>query len=188
MTHFHADHFGGIPFLMLDAQFFSKRTQPLTIVGPPGLGAWYLRGLETAFPGSSATRLKFELSLIELQALEEREIAGVRVRPHQVQHGNPGGPFVAYRLQAEGRTIAYTGDTEWTDELIAAGRDVDLFIAEAYFFDKKVKFHLDLDTLVGKLPLIRPRRLVLTHMSDAMLARVGSLPYKTAFDGMVIEL
>ena len=46
----------------------------------------------------------------------------------------------------------------------------------------------NLDTLVRKLPLIRPRRLVLTHMSDEMLARVGSLPYEAAFDGMVMAL
>jgi len=188
VTHFHGDHFGGIPFFMLDAQFFSKRTEPLTIVGPTGLVSWYARVLETAFPGLSDTRPKFELSLVELHALEEREIAGVRVRPHQVQHGNPGGPFFAYRFEAEGRTIAYTGDTEWTDELIPAAQDADLFIAESYFFDKKVKLHLDLDTLVQKLPLVRPRRLVLTHMSDDMLARAGSLPYETAFDGLIIKL
>ena len=37
ITHFHADHFGGLPFFILDAQF-SKRRAPLTIAGPPGLG------------------------------------------------------------------------------------------------------------------------------------------------------
>ena len=40
ITHFHADHFGGIPFLMLDAQFFSKRREPLSIAGPQGLFEW----------------------------------------------------------------------------------------------------------------------------------------------------
>ena len=34
ITHFHADHFGGVPFFVLDAQFFSKRSRPLTIAGP----------------------------------------------------------------------------------------------------------------------------------------------------------
>ena len=31
VTHFHADHFGGVPFFMLDAQFNTKRVRPLTI-------------------------------------------------------------------------------------------------------------------------------------------------------------
>ena len=39
-THFHADHFGDLPPFMLDAQFFSKRTSPLTIAGPHGLAEW----------------------------------------------------------------------------------------------------------------------------------------------------
>jgi ribonuclease BN (tRNA processing enzyme) len=186
-THFHADHFGGIPFFMLDAQFFSKRTQPLTLVGPAGLRVWYERVMETAFPGSFATQPKFELSLVELKAGESAEIAGVTVRPFQAHHGNPGGPFFSYRLEAEGRSLAYTGDTEWTDELIPAAREVDLFVAEAYFADKKVKLHLDLATLVDKLPLIEPKRLVLTHMSDDMLSRVQDLPYETAHDGKVVE-
>ncbi len=187
VTHFHADHFGGIPFFMLDAQFLSKRTEPLAIVGPPGLSDWYERVLETAFPGSSLTKPKFALSLVELQASQERTIAGVAVKPFQAQHGKPGGPFFAYRLEAEGKAVAYTGDTEWTDELIHAAVNADLFVAEAYFFDKKVRFHLDLETLVEKLPLIRPKRLILTHMSDDVLKRLDSLGHETAFDGKIVE-
>ncbi len=187
ITHFHADHFGGIPFFMLDAQFFSKRTEPLAIVGPPGLPNWYERVLETAFPGSSLTQPKFGLSLIELNASEAREVSGVMVKAFQVSHGNPVGPFFAYRLEAEGRTIAYTGDTEWTDEIIPAATNADLFVAEAYFFNKKVRFHLDLETLIKKLPFLQPKRIVLTHMSDDMLGRLEALQYETACDGMVIE-
>lgn len=186
-THFHADHFGGIPFFMLDAQFFSRRTQPLTLVGPAGLLGWYERVMETSFPGSFATKPKFELSLIELKAGQSAQLAGVTVRPFQAHHGHPGGPFFSYRLEAEGRSLAYTGDTEWTDELIPAARQVDLFVAEAYFAEKKVKLHLDLASLVDKLPLIEPRRLILTHMSDDMLGRLQDLPYETAFDGKVVE-
>jgi len=36
-THFHADHFGGLPFFLLNAQFFAKRTEPLIVAGPHGL-------------------------------------------------------------------------------------------------------------------------------------------------------
>ncbi len=189
VTHFHADHFGGIPFFMLESQFFSKRAQPLTIAGPPGLAAWYERVMETGFPGSSRTRPKFELSLIEIAPGEIHRIDGVEARPFQAEHGHPGGggPFLALRLTAEGKTIAYTGDSEWTAGLADAGRNADLFVAEAYFFDKKVKFHLDLDTLARHLPEIGPKRLVLTHMSDDMLKRIGSLPYETAEDGLIVE-
>ena len=187
VTHFHADHFGGIPFFMLDAQFFSKRNAPLTIIGPPGLREWYARVMETAFPGSSATTPRFELSLAELQPRVTAAVGDIAVRPFAVNHGNPGGPYFAYRLEIEGRSIAYTGDTEWTDDLIEAGAGADLFIAEAYFYDKKVQLHLDLASLRQHLPRIRPKRLVLTHISNDMLGRLGSLEFETAEDGKVIE-
>ena len=95
----------------------------------------------------------------------------------------------AYKVtwdEAEGRVISYSADTEWTDALIPAARDADLFIAEAYTYDRMVKNHLSLKTLEAHLPAINARRVVLTHMSDDMLGRVGDLPYTVASDGMVV--
>lgn len=188
ITHFHADHFGGIPFFVLDAQFFSKRTKPLTIAGPEGLGKWYERVMETAFPGSSKTKQRFELSIVELEPRKTANVDRVTVRPFRVNHGNPEDPFFAYRFEVEGHSITYTGDTEWTDDLIEAGAGVDLFIAEAYFYEKKVKFHLDLTSLKERIPSIQPRRIVLTHMSEDMLSRLESVDYETAYDGKIIDL
>ena len=54
-----------------------------------------------------------------------------------MSYGNLGGPFFALRVEAEGKTIACTGDTEWTDTLIDAGKDADLFIADAYYYENK---------------------------------------------------
>jgi ribonuclease BN (tRNA processing enzyme) len=186
-THFHADHFGGLPFFLLEAQFFSKRTEPLTIVGPTGLEEWCEGVMETSFPGSSTTKPKFALSFIEIKPGETARVSGVKVRTIQARHGNSDGPFLSYRLEAEGRSIVYSGDTEWTDGLIELAFQSDLFIAEAYFFDKKVKFHLDLKTLTDRLPHIQTKRLILTHMSDDMLTRLKDLDFETAFDGKVVE-
>lgn len=188
ISHFHADHFGGIPFFMLEAQFFSKRSQSLTIAGPKGLPEWYERVMETAFPGSSHTEPRFDLSLIELEPRQPVTVDGVLLRPFEASHGTKGGPFLAYRFEAEGRSIAYTGDTEWTDEIVEAGLEADLLIAEAYFYDKKVKLHLNLASLQAHLPRIKPKRLILTHMSEDMLQRLDSLPYETAHDGKIINL
>ncbi|MDF1793897.1 MAG: MBL fold metallo-hydrolase [Thalassobaculaceae bacterium] len=190
VTHFHADHFGGIPFFMLDAQFFARRRAPLTIAGPPGLGEWVTRAMETAFPGSSRTVPKFELTLVELEPDRATEIGGVSVTPTLVVHGPPGEPFFAYRVTVDGKVLAYTGDTEWVEGLVEVGRDADLFIAEAYFFDKTVPYHLDLKTLVANLDRIRPRRLILTHMNEDMLARVaaGEVVHEVAEDGKTITV
>jgi ribonuclease BN (tRNA processing enzyme) len=187
ITHFHGDHFAGLPFLLLDAQF-SRRTRPLVIAGPEGIEQKLPQVMEALFEHSSKTKPKFDLSVVTLKPEETRSFGAVNVTSHPVVHGESGGPFLAYRIEAEGRVIAYSADTEWTETLIPLARGADLFIAEAYYYDKVVKNHLSLTTLEARLPEIKPKRLVLTHMSDDMLGRLDTLPHTAAHDGMIVEL
>ena len=187
ITHFHGDHFGGLPFLLLDAQF-TRRSRPLVIAGPQGIEAKLANLMEALFEHSSKTQQRFDLSIVALEPEQSRTFGEVKVTPYPVVHGESGGPFLAYRIEAEGSVIAYSADTEWTDTLIPAARGADLFVVEAYYYDKIVKNHLSLKTLETHLPEINAKRLVLTHMSDDMLGRLGELPYTAAHDGMVVEL
>jgi ribonuclease BN (tRNA processing enzyme) len=187
ITHFHGDHFAGLPFLLLDAQF-SRRTLPLVIAGPAGIAARLTQVMEALFEHSSSTPRKFDLSVVELAPGQLARLGEVSVTPYPVVHGNSGGPFLGYRIEAEGKVVAYTADTEWTDSLIQLGREADLLVAEAYTRDKAVKNHLSLAALEAHLDEIRPKRLVLTHMSDDMLRRLPTLPHETAHDGMTIDL
>jgi ribonuclease BN (tRNA processing enzyme) len=187
ITHFHGDHFGGLPFLLLDAQF-TRRSRPLVIAGPVGIEARLANLMEALFEHSSKTKQRFDLSVVALEPEQSRTFGEVKVTPYPVVHGESGGPFLAYRIEAEGRVIAYSADTEWTDTLIPAARGADLFIAEAYYYDKIVKNHLSLKTLEAHLPEINAKRLVLTHMSEDMLARLSELTYLAAEDGMAVEL
>jgi len=188
VSHFHADHFGGIPFFMLDAQFNAKRTRALTIAGPPGLREWFVRAMETAFAGASRTAQKFELILVELTAWERRSLGELNVQAAPVRHAPTNGPFFAYRIEAEGRTIAFSGDTEWVESLVEIARDADLFITECYSFDRKVPFHIDYATLAANLPRISAKRLILTHMNEDTLKRVGATGRELAEDGLTIKL
>ncbi len=108
--------------------------------------------------------------------------------PFVVKHADNAGPCLAYRIEAEGRTICYSGDTEWTDALIEAARDADLFICECYMFEKIVRAHLSLSTLREKLPLIGAKRVILTHMSEDMLGRLKDVGIETAEDGKIVEI
>ena len=91
-------------------------------------------------------------------------------------------------MECQGKTITYSGDTEWTEALVSAARGADLLIAEAYFFAKKVKFHLDFQTLMAHLDELQPKRLIVTHMSEDMLTRLEELPCEFAEDGKLIEV
>jgi ribonuclease BN (tRNA processing enzyme) len=187
LTHFHADHFGGVPFFVLDAQF-SGRTRPLTIAGPPGLDDWVMRAMETAFEHSSKVARKFEIRLVTLPERAVSMVAGVEVTPFPVVHGKSGGPFYALRIAAEERTVTYSGDTEWTDSLVAASEGADLFVAESYVYERLTRNHLSYAALVENRHRLSARRIVLTHMSPDMLAHAGDVPETCAEDGMVLTL
>ncbi len=187
LSHLHGDHFGGVPFLVLDGQLISKRTRPLVVAGPPGTEERVLAAMEVFFPGSSRVERKFEVRFAELEPERRRSFGSVTVTPYEVRHASGAPPF-ALRVEVDGRTITYSGDTEWTEALIPAARDADLLIAEAYFYEKKIKYHLDYRTLIEHLEALRPKRLVLTHMSRDMLERAGALPVECAADGQSIEL
>lgn len=187
ISHFHADHCGGIPFFILHARILSKRTQPLTIAGPLGLLDWFNQAMEISFPGSTRVGQPFDISLIELGAYETKDFGKILVTPFLVNHASGERSAYAYRILTENRVIAYTGDTEWTDRIIDAGHEADLFIAEAYFYDKKIKYHLDFTSLSSHLNQIKPKRLVLTHMSNNMLAQSFYISDMMAEDGQTIE-
>lgn len=190
LSHLHADHYGGLPFFILDAQLVSRRTRPLTIVGPAGLPARLDALMEAQFPGSSRAERAFPVGLVELSPEKPVAVDGIdaTVTGYEVLHPS-GASSLALRIACDGKVVSYTGDTEWVDALVAAGRGADLLIAEAYCFERKVRFHLDFATLRGKLPTIGARRVVLTHMSDDMLHHAGDLDgCEKAEDGLEIEL
>jgi ribonuclease BN (tRNA processing enzyme) len=188
LSHFHADHFGGIPFFILNAQLVTKRTRPLIIAGPPGLPARYAAAMDVAFPSYPHFPARFPLSLVEVEPGAPREIGKVRVTAFPVVHSVPAGPCHGYRLEAEGKVVAYSGDTEWTESLVDIGREADLFVCECYVRERVVKGHNTLAVIEQHLGRIRPRRLVLTHMSNDMLAHLGAVRHATAADGMVIDV
>lgn len=181
LSHLHGDHFGGLPFLILDAQF-SRRTRPLVIAGPPGVEARVRDAMEVLFPGSSAVQRKFIVQFAELAEGSETVLGPLSVIPYRVVHPS-GAPSFALRVTCGGKVIGYSGDTEWTDTLVQAARGADLFICEAYVFEKKIKYHLDYRTLMDRRTQLGCRKLMLTHMSDDMLQRLQGLDADWAEDG-----
>ena len=140
ISHLHGDHFGGLPFFILDAQLVSRRTAPLTIIGPAGVRDRILAAMEIFFPGSTKVERKFELAFSELETGVPLKVEGSEVLPYEVKHAC-GGPAFALRLTVDDKTVCYSGDTEWVSSLHDAAQGVDLFIAESYSFEKRIKFH-----------------------------------------------
>jgi ribonuclease BN (tRNA processing enzyme) len=188
ITHLHGDHFGGLPFFILDAQLISKRSAPLRIFLPEKGVQTLETTLEAHFPGSLHSAKKFGIELIEMKPGENHTADGVVVTPFPVLHGALHA--LALRVACGDRVFAYSGDTEWVEELTECAKDADLFIAEGYAYGKKIKFHLDIADVEENVGRTRARKCLLTHLSSNTLARAeaGELPFDAAYDGMRIDI
>ena len=142
LSHLHGDHFGGLPFLLLDAQFLSRRGRPLLIVGPPGTRERLNAALEIFFPRSTGSNWKFAWEVREVAPGVAADILGHSLVTAQVIHQS-GAPSTALRLSDGDKVFAYSGDTEWTEALLPIARDADLFICECYAYEgSKISGHM----------------------------------------------
>ncbi len=187
ISHLHGDHFGGLPFFILDAQFYSRRLSPLTLVGPPGFQSRLRQAMELFFPGSADAARKFEIVVREIAPGTTTSFDDVTVQALEVRHAC-GAPALALRFDCDGRTIAYSGDSEWTDALIDIGRDADLFIVEALSFEKRISQHLDYASLLANEERIGARRIILTHLGPDMLSHTQQARHEIASDWLVVEI
>lgn len=188
VTHLHGDHFGGLPFLVLDGQF-RRRTHDLTVFGPPGTRIRLEQAMELLFPGSSSVQRRFAVHVVEYadrRTLElcPTELGQLRVTAYEVTHAS-GAPAYALRVDGPHASVAYSGDTEWTDVLIEVADNVDLFLCEGYSL-APIRWHLDLETLTRHRDQLTCRQLVLTHLSASALASDLS-PWQVADDGWSLD-
>jgi ribonuclease BN (tRNA processing enzyme) len=186
LTHLHGDHFGGLPFLVLDGQF-SRRTRPLLVAGPPGVRGRVEAAMEVLFPGSTGVARRFPTEFLDVAERAATRVGPATVTAFPVVHAS-GAPSYAVRVEYEGRTVTYSGDTEWTETLVEAARGADLFVCEAYAFDRRVRYHLDYRTLRERRGRLACRRLIVTHMGPDMLERLDQVEMEHAEDGQLIAL
>jgi ribonuclease BN (tRNA processing enzyme) len=186
VTHLHGDHFGGIPFLVIE-QHFTGRKKPLLVGGPPSL-AQRLRAAEQAlYPDFfGPTTLGFPFSTVVLGA-EPTELGGARVSALPVRHVAMAEPH-GLRVEVGGKLIAYSGDARFTSELVAVSKGADLFICEATFFEREDPSHISYRQVMAHRDEFEAKQIVLTHLGAETLAHLSEVELKTSADGMLIEI
>jgi len=190
ISHLHGDHYAGLVWWLLHAKHIGKRTVPLTVVGPPGVEARLRAAAEALFPGSLQVNLRHELHFVELVREKRAHVGPVAVTPFEVSHPS-GAPSYALRFEAEGKVLAFTGDSEWVESLVPAGRDADLYLMECYQFEGEPRYHMSWSTIRPHLDRIGAKRVLLTHMAQPMLARraeVADPRVVLAEDGLVLDV
>lgn len=187
VSHLHGDHFGGLPFVVLDAGHLAGRERPLVLAGPPGLDRRLEVVTEAFYPGLGEPG--FAVETVALAEEAPARLGGLTVTPFAAVHPS-GAPAFMLRIEVAGRTIAFTGDTGWTETLFRLADGADLLIAECSSHDRRFANHLDYTTLLARRAGLRCRRLILTHLGADVVARAeaGELEIETAHDGMVVEV
>lgn len=190
LSHLHGDHFGGLPFLLIDGQHLARREKPLLIAGPPGTRDRLNAALEVFFPKSTETKWRFDWSVEEIAVGAETQVLGHSLVTAEVIHKS-GAPSTALRLGDGEKTFAYSGDTAWTEALLPIARDADLFICECYAYEgTKISGHMSWEILKAKRDALAARQLMVTHMNPTVLARLDEIEAAgvlVAADGLIVD-
>ena len=185
VTHFHGDHYGGLPFLFLDAARRRGRERPLTVVTPRGGRERKRTLMEQLYPGMSAAMDELDLRFECYESYQELAIGSLTVSAHPVAHSDAALSH-GLRIAVDDRVIGFSGDTTWTDELRSIADGADLMICDCNFFETQAATHLDYRTLERHLPALGARRLVLTHLGEEMLGNLDRVELTCAEDGMAV--
>lgn len=190
LTHLHGDHFGGLPLLLLDAQFLSRRERPLVIAGPPGTRDRIHAAMEVFFPRSTGTPWRFSWEVVEIAPGVKTNVLELAMVSTEVIHPS-GAPSTAVRLSDGRKTFVYSGDTEWTDALVPIADGADFLIIECYEYERSVTGHISWSGLKTKLDALNARRIMVTHMNPSMLAHADEARARgllVAEDGLTVEI
>ena len=161
-SHFHPDHTADLVPFLFASNYGSdeKRTGELKLIGPKGLQEFYEK-LKAVY-GRWIEPQNYTLTLMEM-GKNEIAFPDFNLQGFYLIHSESS---VGFRVTSrDDKTVAYSGDTDFCENLIALGSDVDLLILECSFPDsRKVEGHLT-PSLAGRAAQEAGcKRLLLTHL------------------------
>ncbi len=166
ITHLHGDHFGGLPFLLLDGMYHDLRTAPLHLVGAVGLEARLHTLYEALYRDVARRERPYPTHLRELAPGEHMDLLGYRVEAFPAEHMDPPDQPLCLRVTGpSGRVIAFSGDTELCDGFLQASRGADLLVAECTGLRPPCGRHLAWTDWRVLLREAGARRVLLSHLS-----------------------
>ena len=150
-SHWHHDHCADALPLIYRLQ---AKGAVLDVWGPA----------DNASPVRTALAKEKCVRLHDLAPGDAAVLGGVTLRAYAARHPVPA---LMLRLEAEGKTLCYTGDTNTAEGLEAFARDADLLLADGLFPEEmwgEGKPHLSARKTALLARDAQARRLVITHL------------------------
>lgn len=167
LTHFHGDHFAGLPFFLLQLDLVCRRTKPFLIGGPPGVEEACGRLLEATYPGFE---FGFRLDYLEITA--PTRLAGFEIVPFPITHRPES---TGYRISGPaGLVFAFSGDSAFDEKLFRLVAGADLAAIELTLIEKLEASggHTSLEEVLAGRDRLEARRVLFTHLYDEIAALV----------------
>ena len=165
ISHFHADHFLGLPFLLLEYSEQTDRSKPLNIIGPPSIAERLRTVIEASYPHLLQKERSYDLNFVEVSDRQEGDVGGLKWQARSVTHVDDFGCF-GYRVETGGRTVAYSGDSMMCEPLVELGEGADVFVVECSCWEGSCGPHLGPDDVRELRRRLGPKpTFILTHLA-----------------------
>lgn len=136
ISHFHGDHFFGVPALLL--RFWEqKRTKPLAVIGQTGLQQTIIQAMEFAYP-RFLPKLTYALQFHEIEPGQQLQVVGLDWSAAESLHGQRN---LAVRLEDGPHALFYSGDGLFSAETLLLARGCRLAVHEAFQLDPVTPAH-----------------------------------------------
>lgn len=187
VSHFHGDHFGGIPHILLAAIYEDHRTRPLVIAGPPDIEDRVYALAVAMGHDLRSHEMPFELEFKEVAPGTRQSIGPAEITSFETKHQLETHPH-GYDIRCGGQRVVYSGDTGWFDDLPRLSAGADLFICECTYHSRNLDFHLNYELLCERQREFDCGRIMLTHRGEEMIGRSDTDAFELADDGMRVRL
>ena len=169
LTHLHSDHVISMPELII-SPWAQGRNVPLEVWGPKGTRAM-MQNFQEALAFDIRERredAKFPAEGVRVLAKDVQEglvyeSGGVKVTAFLVDHG-PVKPAFGYRIDFNGRSVAISGDTKPSANLVKFSTGVDLLIHEVSRWKQDPVLSGPLDELMPNSTLTRRQARIIANV------------------------
>ena len=186
LSHLHADHSAGLPYLMLEDKWISKRKVPLKIYAPKGSKDHFRKLSNILYGKKDAEHLEEAFEFIDFDVTQKVEFSDIKLEALEAIHTNSAKMIY---LETNNFSLGYSGDSAFHRESFKKLLKADLVIHESLTYDINVPNHvnyLELSEEIKSINIPSDKKIYLTHVSTNLIENKDKIkpPFFLAYDNL----